>query len=53
MIDGGGGARALSQLQILGAIMHRLKYDRYSNDSEKIMLPCEHFDLMGGSGSGG
>jgi hypothetical protein len=33
--------------------MHQLSYDRFPMESDKIMLPCEHFDLMGGSGTGG
>jgi hypothetical protein len=53
LIDGGGGARTLSQLQIMGQIMCQLNEERYTNESEKIMRPCEHFDLMGGSGTGG
>ena len=52
MIDG-GGARSLSQLEIMGAIMHRLRWKKYPNEVERIMLPCEHFDLIGGSGTGG
>ena len=52
LIDG-GGARGLSQLEIMGAIMYRLQCDRYPNDPDKIMLPCEHFDLIGGTGTGG
>ena len=52
IIDG-GEARAFSQLIIMQSIMHRLKWDKYSNEPNKVMLPCEHFDLMGGSGTGG
>jgi hypothetical protein len=33
--------------------MHRLQCDRYPNDPDKIILPCEHFDLIGGTGTGG
>jgi len=53
LIDGSDGARALSQLRIMGLIMQRLHEHSFANESEKIMLPCEHFDLMGGSGTGG
>jgi hypothetical protein len=35
------------------AIMYRLKWEKYPNEPDKIMLPCEHFDLIGGSGTGG
>jgi patatin-like phospholipase/acyl hydrolase len=52
MIDG-GGARSFSQLEIMRAIMYRLKWEKYPNEPDKIMLPCEHFDLIGGSGTGG
>jgi hypothetical protein len=37
----------------MGAIMDRLKHEKYPNDWEKTMLPCEHFDLIAGSGTGG
>ncbi|KIM23655.1 hypothetical protein M408DRAFT_252702 [Serendipita vermifera MAFF 305830] len=33
-------------------IMHRLNWKMHPNNSEAI-LPCQHFDLMGGSGTGG
>jgi len=49
----GGGARGFSQLEIMRAIMDRLRYEKYPDEPEKIMLPCEHFDLIGGSGTGG
>ncbi|KIM21455.1 hypothetical protein M408DRAFT_29534 [Serendipita vermifera MAFF 305830] len=48
----GGGARGLSQLEIMSNIMHRLNWGRGPNDSE-AMLPYQHFDLIGGSGTGG
>ncbi|KIM27725.1 hypothetical protein M408DRAFT_54621, partial [Serendipita vermifera MAFF 305830] len=50
-IDGGGG-RGLSQLEIMCNIMHRLNRGKDQNDSRAI-LPCQHFDLIGGSGTGG
>jgi hypothetical protein len=53
MVDGGGGARTFSQLRIIGQIMHQLNFERYPNEPNKIILPCDHFDLMGGSGTGG
>jgi len=52
LIDG-GGARSISQLEIMGTIMHRRKCRKYGTESQHVMLPCEHFDLMGGSGTGG
>jgi patatin-like phospholipase/acyl hydrolase len=49
----GGGVRGMSQLEIMRNIMHRLNWDSESNESNAGILPCEHFDLMGGSGTGG
>ncbi|KIM29254.1 hypothetical protein M408DRAFT_328927, partial [Serendipita vermifera MAFF 305830] len=46
----GGGIRGFSQLEILRNIMHRLTWD---TKSDTRTLPCEHFDLIGGSGTGG
>ena len=37
----------------MGTIMHRIRSDKYPNEPEKVMLPHEHFDMMGGSGTGG
>ena len=30
----------------------RIQYDLYPNDPDKVVLPCERFDLMGGSDTG-
>ncbi|KIM21462.1 hypothetical protein M408DRAFT_333430 [Serendipita vermifera MAFF 305830] len=49
---GGGGVRGLSQLEIMSNIMHRLNWENDLNDSQGI-LPYQHFDLIGGSGTGG
>ncbi|KAH8823198.1 acyl transferase/acyl hydrolase/lysophospholipase [Flagelloscypha sp. PMI_526] len=46
----GGGFQSLSQLFILVEIMQRLQW---MLKLETCPLPCEHFDIMGGSGSGG
>ncbi|KAH8822835.1 hypothetical protein DL96DRAFT_1819533 [Flagelloscypha sp. PMI_526] len=46
----GGGFQSLSQLFILMEIMQRLEWIL---KLEASPLPCEHFDFMGGSGSGG
>ncbi|KIM24749.1 hypothetical protein M408DRAFT_331585 [Serendipita vermifera MAFF 305830] len=46
----GGGIRGMSQLEIMDGIMHRLTWDNESNGNG---LPCDHFDLIGGSGTGG
>ena len=52
MIDG-GGVRAFSQLEIMDNIMHRLNWKKGPNVSVSRKFPCEHFDMMGGSGTGG
>ncbi|KIM28745.1 hypothetical protein M408DRAFT_329205 [Serendipita vermifera MAFF 305830] len=49
----GGGARSFSQLVIMKELMTRLKVQKYPNNPEKIMLPCEEFDMIGGSDTGG
>ncbi|KIM23090.1 hypothetical protein M408DRAFT_28203 [Serendipita vermifera MAFF 305830] len=49
----GGGVRGFSQLEILRNIMHRLNWDMEIDGSDTRTLPCEHFDLIGGSGTGG
>jgi hypothetical protein len=49
----GGGSRSLSQLEILRAILQRVKCDLYPNEPEKEVLPCEYFQMMGGSDTGG
>jgi hypothetical protein len=43
----------MSQLEIMRNIMHRLNWENESDESNAEMLPCERFDLMGGSGTGG
>ncbi|KIM21699.1 hypothetical protein M408DRAFT_80161, partial [Serendipita vermifera MAFF 305830] len=49
----GGGVRGFSQLEIMKNIMHRLSWDENSNEFEANALPCQYFDLIGGSGTGG
>lgn len=46
----GGGPRGLSQLFMLEELMNRIKFDK---ELEALPLPCEYFDLMGGTGTGG
>jgi hypothetical protein len=43
----------MSQLEIMRNIMHRLNWDSELDGSNAGRLPCEYFDLMGGSGTGG
>ncbi|KAH8826430.1 acyl transferase/acyl hydrolase/lysophospholipase, partial [Flagelloscypha sp. PMI_526] len=46
----GGGLLALSELYMLQETMQRLQS---ALDLETVPLPCDHFDVIGGSGSGG
>jgi patatin-like phospholipase/acyl hydrolase len=52
----GGGPRGTSQLKILLEIIHRMEYERERNTDQgldQIARPCECFDMIGGSGTGG
>ncbi|KAF2834882.1 FabD/lysophospholipase-like protein [Patellaria atrata CBS 101060] len=46
----GGGIRGLSELLILDEIMRRVKYDLNLTEMPR---PCEYFDLIGGTSTGG
>ncbi|KAJ7829026.1 FabD/lysophospholipase-like protein [Mycena olivaceomarginata] len=46
----GGGIRGLSSLIILERIMYRIKKEQ---NLEAVPLPCEYFDLIGGTSTGG
>lgn len=48
-----GGVRGFSQLEIMRSIMHWLNWNKTSSGFEGHALPCQHFDLIGGSGTGG
>jgi patatin-like phospholipase/acyl hydrolase len=48
----GGGVRGLSTLYILKSIMDRLNYAR-ENEGLPAAKPCEVFDLIGGTSTGG
>lgn len=48
----GGGVRGLSTLFILSALMRRLNDERQSLKLKR-MKPCEVFDLIGGTSTGG
>lgn len=48
----GGGVRGLSSLYILKSIMDRLNYVRGQNKLPRVK-PCEVFDLIGGTSTGG
>jgi len=49
----GGGARSFSQLVILKHIMKQVMEEKYPNGPETDMRPCEHFEMIGGSDTGG
>lgn len=46
----GGGIRGLSELLILKEIMSRIQKDEGATTTPK---PCDYFDLIGGSSTGG
>jgi patatin-like phospholipase/acyl hydrolase len=48
----GGGVRGLSTLYILKNIMDRLNHARAENNLP-LVKPCEVFDLIGGTSTGG
>lgn len=48
----GGGVRGLSSLYILKSIMDRLNHERRKENLSPAK-PCEVFDLIGGTSTGG
>jgi hypothetical protein len=46
----GGGIRGLSELLILHEIMKRIQFDQ---NLAELPRPCDYFDLIGGTGTGG
>ncbi|KAJ7154133.1 FabD/lysophospholipase-like protein [Mycena filopes] len=46
----GGGIRGLSTLYILETLMHRIQTE---HNLERVPLPCDYFDLIGGTSTGG
>ena len=46
----GGGVRGLSSLLILREIMETIERE---TDADETPLPCEYFDLIGGTSTGG
>jgi patatin-like phospholipase/acyl hydrolase len=48
----GGGVRGLSTLYILKNIMNRLNHER-KIANQPLVKPCEVFDLIGGTSTGG
>lgn len=49
----GGGVRGLSTLYILKRIMARLNNERIISANLPPVKPCEVFDLIGGTSTGG
>jgi patatin-like phospholipase/acyl hydrolase len=49
----GGGVRGLSTLYILKIIMDRLNHERNKTANLPPVKPCEVFDLIGGTSTGG
>ena len=56
----GGGIRGLSELLIIKEIMHRLMVEenaKRESDGQPLLTslpkPCDYFDLIGGTGTGG
>lgn len=49
----GGGVRGLSTLHILKSVMDRLNHDRKTTANLPPLKPCEAFDLIGGTSTGG
>jgi len=51
----GGGVRGFSMLILLQELMHRTYVEIHGNapTADQIPKPCDHFDLIGGTGTGG
>ena len=49
----GGGVRGLLTLFILKSIMDRLNHERKTSANLPPVKPCEVFDLIGGTSTGG
>ncbi|KDQ50311.1 hypothetical protein JAAARDRAFT_200086 [Jaapia argillacea MUCL 33604] len=49
----GGGIRGLSELVILGEIMAGIQENDYLAEPGKVPYPCQYFDLIGGTSTGG
>ena len=48
----GGGVRGLSTLCVLNSLMAQLNHERQAKNLPSVK-PCEVFDLIGGTGTGG
>jgi patatin-like phospholipase/acyl hydrolase len=49
-VSDGGGIRGISSLLILEDIMEKI---REAKGLDRVPRPCEHFDLIGGTSTGG
>ncbi|CAE6461074.1 unnamed protein product [Rhizoctonia solani] len=53
-LDGSGGVRGLSSLLLLKEFLYRVaKHKRFTGDPSAKILPCEYFDMICGTGTGG
>ena len=48
-----GGTQAVSQLHILSHVMEKISCDTNSTFHGAVKRPCEVFDAIGGTGTGG
>lgn len=55
MVIDGGGVRGYSMIMILQELMLKVFVEMHGRapSLEEIPKPCEHFDLIGGTGTGG
>ncbi|KAG8834104.1 hypothetical protein FRC18_002619 [Serendipita sp. 400] len=49
----GGGPRVSAQLFMLCNLMHRIRGEIHPLDHDRVVLPCEYFDMMAGADFGG
>ncbi|KAL5638620.1 hypothetical protein ACGC1H_003097 [Rhizoctonia solani] len=53
-LDGSGGVRGLSSLLLLKEFLYRVvKHKKFTGDGTGKILPCEYFDMICGTGTGG
>ena len=52
LLSDGGGVRGLASLLILKRIMWALD-ERLGRDVKRPLLPCQHFDMIAGTSTGG
>ena len=52
LLSDGGGVRGLASLLILKRIMWALD-ERLDREVKRALLPCQHFDMIAGTSTGG